>query len=96
MPTVLTAQQRQDYERDGLVVVRGLFDAEETALLRRAMEEDPEILRHSLGRADAAGGTTRISLWNRAGDSVYGLAARSARMVDTATDLIGEPVYHFQ
>jgi len=96
MTSVLTRDQRQAYDRDSLVLVRGLFDAEETALLRRAMEEDPEILRHSLGRADAAGGTTRISLWNRAGDSVYGLAARSARMVDTATDLIGEPVYHFQ
>ena len=96
MASVLTREAKESYERDSLVFVRGLFDAEETALLRRAMEEDPEILRHSLGRPDAAGGTTRISLWNRAGDSVYGLAARSARMVDTAEDLLGEPVYHFQ
>ena len=96
MASVLTREGKQAYERDGLVFVRGLFDAEETDLLRRAMEEDPEIQRHSLGRPDALGGTTRISLWNRAGDSVYGLAARSARMVDTAEDLLGEPVYHFQ
>ena len=33
---------------------------------------------------------------NRAGDSVYGLAARCARIVDTAEALIGEFVYHFQ
>ena len=51
---------------------------------------------HAIERADKDGGATRISLWNRAGDSVYGLAARSARMVDTAEALIGEPVYHFQ
>ena len=96
MATVLTAQQRQDYDRDGLVIVRGLFDAEETDLLRRAMEEDPAIRDHSLLRADQEGGATRISLWNRAGDSVYGMAARCARMVDTMEDLIGGPVYHFQ
>jgi len=96
MPSVLSAEQKAVYERDGLVFVRRLFDAEEVALLRRAMEEDPEILRHSLGRPDAAGGITRISLWNRAGDSVYGLAARSDRMVDTSEHLLGEPVYHFQ
>jgi ectoine hydroxylase len=96
MASVLTREAKQSFERESLVFVRGLFDAEETALLRRAMEEDPEILRHSLGRPDAAGGVTRISLWNRAGDSVYGLAARCDRMVDTAEDLLGEPVYHFQ
>jgi hypothetical protein len=44
------------------------FYADETDLLRRAMEEDPAIRDHSLLRAE--GGATRISLWNRAGDSV--------------------------
>jgi len=96
MPNLLTPEQMQAYETDGLVIVRGLFDAEETGLLRRAMEEDPLVGEHSLLRADGEGGATRISLWNRAGDSVYGLAARSARVVDTAEALIGEPVYHFQ
>ena len=84
------------YHEDGLVFVRNLFDAYETDLLRRAMEEDPAIRSHSLLRADSEGGATRISLWNRAGDSVYGLAARCRKVVDTAEALIGEPVYHFQ
>ncbi|SVA49173.1 uncharacterized protein METZ01_LOCUS102027 [marine metagenome] len=79
-----------------MIFIRGLFDAEETDLLRRAMEEDPAIAAHSLLRADQEGGATRISLWNRAGDSVYGLAARSRKIVDIAEALIGEPVYHFQ
>jgi ectoine hydroxylase len=96
MPNLLTPEQMKTYEDDGLVIVRGLFDAEEVDLLRRAMEEDPLVGQHSLLRGDGEGGATRISLWNRAGDSVYGLAARSARVVDTAEALIGEPVYHFQ
>ena len=96
MPSVLSADQERDYRENGFVIVRNLFSAEETALLRRAMEEDPAIAAHSLIRPDTEGGGTRISLWNRAGDSVYGLAARSTRVVDTAETLIGEPVYHFQ
>jgi ectoine hydroxylase len=96
MASVLSAEQVREYHDNGLVFVRGLFDAAETDLLRRAMEEDPAIAAHSLMRPDAEGLGTRISLWNRAGDSVYGLAARSARVVDTAEQLIGEPVYHFQ
>ena len=96
MPSVLSAGQGQDYQNDGFVIVREMFSAAEARLLRRAMEEDPEIAAHSPIRPDTQGGGTRISLWNRAGNSVYGLAARTARMVDTAETLIGEPVYHFQ
>ena len=96
MPSVLSAGQEQDYRKDGFIIVRNMFSAAEVDLLRCAMEEDPEIAAHSLIRPDTQGGGTRISLWNRAGNSVYGLAARTARMVDTAEALIGEPVYHFQ
>ena len=96
MSAVPSPENVAAYHEDGFLFLRNLFDAEEIELLRRAMEEDPAIQDHSLLRADQEGGATRISLWNRAGDSVYGLAARSARIVDTAEALIGEPVYHFQ
>src|SRR5258708_15198077 len=96
MPSVLSADDVRTFHEDGLVFVRGLFDAEETGLLRRAMEEDPQVRDHMLDRLDANGASTKISLWNRAGDSVYGLAARCARVVDTAEALLGGPVYHFQ
>lgn len=96
MPCVLDAKQIAQFHEDGMVVVRGLFDAEETSLLRRAMELDPAVQSHIIDRLDAKGAATKIALWNRAGDSVYGLAARSARIVDTAEALLGGPVYHFQ
>ncbi|MFY0611097.1 MAG: phytanoyl-CoA dioxygenase family protein [Hyphomicrobiaceae bacterium] len=96
MAQQLTSEEIAAYHEDGYLFLRSLFDHEEIGLLRRAMEEDPAIEKHSLLRADQEGGATRISLWNRAGDSVYGLAARSERIVDAAEALIGEPVYHFQ
>jgi ectoine hydroxylase len=96
MSANLSPESITAYHENGFLFLRNLFDVEEIELLRRAMEKDPAIQDHSLLRADQDGGATRISLWNRAGDSVYGLAARSARVVDTAEALIGEPVYHFQ
>jgi ectoine hydroxylase-related dioxygenase (phytanoyl-CoA dioxygenase family) len=92
----MTPSQLEAYERDGFVIVRRMFDGEEAALLREAMERDPAIRDHVIDRRDAEGRSTRIALWNRAGDSVYGLAARCARMVDTAERLLGGEVYHFQ
>jgi ectoine hydroxylase len=62
----------------------------------RAMEADPEVAGHLLDRLDAHGAATRIALWNRTGDRVYGMAARCARMVDTIETLLARPVCHFQ
>ncbi len=36
-----------------------------------------------------------MALWNHPGDSVYGLAARCEKMVDTLEDLLGGEVYHY-
>jgi len=95
MPTLFTADQRAAFERDGYVLIKGLFDAEETGLLRRALEEDPAIAAHFYDRKDAEGAATRMALWNHPGDSVYGLAARSRRVVDSMEDVLGGEVYHY-
>jgi ectoine hydroxylase len=96
MPCVLSQAQIAEYEENGLVIARGVFSPEEVSLLARAMEEDPAVRSHVLDRLDGEGRATRIALWNRAGDSVYGLAARVPRVVDTAERLLGGPVYHYQ
>jgi len=96
MACILTPDELAQFERDGYFIARGVFDKAEVRLLTEAMETDPQIRDHILIRADGEGGGTRIALWNRAGDSVYGLAARSARMVDTVESLLGGPVYHYQ
>jgi hypothetical protein len=95
MPSVLSPAERAAYDRDGYVIVPGLFDREETALLRAAMERDPAIRGHFYDRADAEGAVTRMVTWNQPGDGVYGLAARSEKLVDTMEHLLGGEVYHY-
>ena len=96
MPSLMSVADLAAFNADDFRIVRGMYDAAEVDLLRRAMEEDPEVAGHMLDRLDAHGAATRIALWNRAGDSVYGMAARCARMVDTMEALLGGVVYHFQ
>src|SRR5947207_2087941 len=96
MPNMLTTAQTAEFNDKGFTYARGLFAPDEVKLLTRAMEEDPAVRESILDRRDGEGRSTRIALWNRAGDSVYGLAARSQRMVDTSAALLGGPVYHFQ
>jgi ectoine hydroxylase len=93
--SILTAEQRADFARDGYVMVRKLFDDEEIAILRAAIEGDEALRSRLYNRNDASGKNTRMAIWNHPGDSVYGLAARSHRVVDTMEDLLGGEVYHY-
>jgi ectoine hydroxylase len=76
MPSLLSSEQRQRFEQDGFVMVKGLFDREETAMLRAAIEQDPQLRASFYDRVDADGKSTRMATWNHPGKSVYGLAAR--------------------
>ena len=96
MPCSLSAAQIAEYHDQGFTIARGMFAADEIALLTDAMEHDPAVRSHILDRLDGEGRATRIALWNRAGDSVYGLAARVERMVDTSATLLGGSIYHYQ
>ena len=87
MSNVLSAAQMAEFDQKGFTYARGLFSPAEVKLLTRAMEEDPAVRDSILDRRDGEGRSTRIALWNRAGDSVYGLAARCNRMVDTSAEL---------
>ena len=93
--SILSAEQRAAFERDGYVMVRKLFDDEEITILRAAIEGDPALKASLYDRRDASGNATRMAIWNHPGDSVYGLAARTHRVVDTMEDLLGGEVYHY-
>ena len=95
MASLFTPEQRASYERDGFVLIRSLFDTEEIGLLRGAIETDPQLHASLYDRNDASGKATRMATWNHPGDSVYGLAARSHRVVDTMEEMLGGEVYHY-
>jgi hypothetical protein len=95
MNRILSDEQLTDYERDGYVMVRGMFDADEIDLLRGSALTDRELDKRSFGRADGEGGVVRLSLWNHPGDTIYGMFARCRRIVDSAEKILGGEVYHY-
>jgi hypothetical protein len=85
----------REYEANGFVLAKGMFDKEETALLLRASREDRELDQHSFGRGDGEGGQVRLSLWNHPGDTLYGIFARCESIVNSAEKILGGEVYHY-
>src|SRR3954464_4980243 len=96
MPNMLNAAQTAEFNEKGFTYARGLFAPDEIELLTEAMEKDPAVRSSILDRRDGEGRSTRIALWTRAGDSGYGLALRTERMVDSSAHLLGGDVYHCQ
>jgi ectoine hydroxylase-related dioxygenase (phytanoyl-CoA dioxygenase family) len=92
---MLTNEQLQAYRKDGFLLLKNLFDAEEITLLKKAAMADRELDRRSYGRADGEGGTVRLSIWNHPGNNIYGMFARSERIVNVAEALLEGEVYHY-
>jgi ectoine hydroxylase len=84
-----------EYNRNGFVLVKHMFEDEEIGLLRRAAKEDRELDQHAFGKGDGEGGTIRLSLWNHPGDTIYGMFARCKSIVDSAEKILGGEVYHY-
>lgn len=91
----LGPSQIEQFDRDGAILLKGLFDRDEIDLLRRSAKEDKQLDDHSFGREDGEGGTVRLSLWNHPGQGIYGAFARCNRMVDTAEQLLRDEPYHY-
>jgi hypothetical protein len=92
---VLGQEALAQYRRDGYLLVRGMFDAEEIGLLRRSAKADKALDDHAFGRSDNEGGVVRLSLWNHPGEGIYGMFARCRSIVDTAEMLLEGEVYHY-
>jgi ectoine hydroxylase len=92
---MLTVDQCSDYERDGYLLVPGLFDADEVGLLRYTAKRDRELDEKSYGRNDGEGGSVRLSLWNHPGDDLYGMFSRNRRIVNRVEHLLADEPYHY-
>ncbi len=91
----LTNKQKEAFDRDGFLIISKLFDDEEIGYLKDKSKRDKAMDDHSFSRADREGGQVRLSLWNHAGDNLYGMFARCRRIVDTMEELLEDEVYHY-
>ena len=91
----LSTDQVSDFQGNGFLIVRNLFDVEETGILRAAAQADSSFERHVHDIDDVDGGKAQLVLWNEAGENLWGAVARSERIVDTMEQLLNDEVYHY-
>ncbi|GAB3892201.1 phytanoyl-CoA dioxygenase family protein [Larkinella knui] len=94
----LTPDQIRQYNQDGYLIVTGFLNADEVAKLYHVAIEDRAISKHAININDSSGKRSKLSLWYKPGDDVYGLLTRSKQLVDSVDSLLdnrGSPVCHF-
>ncbi|GAB2587267.1 phytanoyl-CoA dioxygenase family protein [Spirosoma areae] len=94
----LTPDQIDQYERDGYLIVRDFFDPSEVTKLYQVAIDDASIRKHAFNINDSSGKHSKLSLWYKPGDDIYGLLTRGETLVgavDKLLDGAGSPVCHF-
>ena len=76
--------------KDGFVLKKALFSKDEVDALNTVVNNDPTIQKAIYGRSDASGATTELALWTELGNDMFSAVARSARIVDSLEQVLGE------
>ena len=67
---IFNSEQLAGFNRDGYLIVRGLFTEEEIGLLGETARNDHAMDQASSTMDDGKGNDVRLSLWNHPGDGV--------------------------
>ncbi len=86
---------KASFTADGFLIVRSLFDAEETAGLLAMAKSDQAILQEAYAKKDASGGESKLAVRNVLDDSPYAAIVRSQRVAGNMQALLGDEVYHY-
>jgi hypothetical protein len=91
----LNATQVELFDREGFVVVPGVFSPDEVAVLLESVEEGARFSGHESTVEDASGRKSKLALWTDVQQDVFGAVSTSPRLVDGARILLREDVYHW-
>jgi len=91
----LTKEQVEQFNRDGYLMIKGLFDAEEMDLLMRIAKADQQMAQEAYERLDAFSGRSKLWITGSLGEDIYSAFVRCHRIVDPIEQLLGGEVYHY-
>ena len=97
MSYTLTNSQIASFHNDGYLIIRSFFNKEEVSRLYNVAMEDADVANHSIDLNDREGKKTKLALWFTLRNDIYGLLAKSERMIHCVSDLMDgiSAVCHF-
>ena len=92
-----TSAQIEQYNHDGYLILKGFLNSEEIAKLYKIAIDDKAMSHNAINVNDSTGKRSKLSLWYKPGDDVYGLLTRSESLVNSVNKLLDgdSAVCHF-
>ena len=86
----------KQYQEDGYVIIPAMFSQEEVNLLMQTYQNDKLIKEAAINVDDNSGMNTKLSLWYKSGDDIYGAFSRCERVVNGVEMIFGgkPALYH--
>jgi ectoine hydroxylase len=91
----LTSQNISDYHKDGYVIVRSFYEAEEIAPLQQAVIDDPSINGSIYGMTGDTEAPQHFCNWTDCGDDMVGMMPRLTRTINATEALLNDECYHW-
>jgi hypothetical protein len=86
--TPLTPEQITQYNQDGYLIVNGFLSETEVDKLYHVAIDDSAVSKNAINVNDSSGKRSKLSLWYKPGDDIYGLLTRSQQLVDSVDKLL--------
>ena len=84
----LTPEQISRYNTDGYLIVRNFLNTDEVNKLYRVAIQDSMVSKNAINVNDSTGKRSKLSLWYKPGNDIYGLLTRSEQLVDSTNALL--------
>ncbi|XP_060608678.1 L-proline trans-4-hydroxylase-like [Ruditapes philippinarum] len=91
----VTTEMKNAFLKQGYIIVRKLFRSEEIQQMIRNYEEGKAYHQYEFFVKDCDDKSTIQTTWNYPGNDVFGMAAKTQKMVETCSQLLGGEVYHY-
>lgn len=93
----LTQMQRDAYQNDGFIIIRGFYNEKEITKLYQTAIHDNVVSNNAIHVNDSNGKNSKLSLWFQPGDDIYGLLTRGESLVNAVDQLMdgNSAVCHF-
>jgi len=84
----LTPAQIEQYNQEGYLILRGFLNQEEFSKLYQIAIDDKAMSKNAINVNDSTGKRSKLSLWYKPGNDVYGLLTRRESLVNSVNQLL--------
>ena len=84
----LTAEQVKQYHQQGYLILKGFFNQGEAGKLYDTAIADAAVSKNAINVNDSSGKRSKLSLWYKPGNDIYGLITRSESLVNAVDKIL--------